>query len=98
MLQSFLLVSAAVTVLYLLGCSMGHKPKKAKYKEEPYAAGMDLPIIRQMYESKVAHFALVFLIFDILAFMFVISKGTLYPVLYMVIVLLGIMLVAKNAG
>ena len=72
---------------------MGHKRKKVKHKEEPYAAGISLPIIRQKYESKIALFALVFLVFDILAFMIVISKGIFYPVLYLSLVLLGMILV-----
>ena len=96
MLSSLLLISLVVVGLYLLGYLIAPKRKKVKYKEDPYAAGIDLPIIRQKYESKIVLFALLFLVFDILAFMFVISEGIFYPVLYLAIVLLGMILVGSS--
>ena len=95
-LQSLLLISLVVVGLYLLGYLMGHERKRVKYKEEPYAAGMILPIIRQRYESKLIFFALLFLVFDILAFMIAISEGVFYPVLYLSMVLLGMILVGSS--
>jgi len=96
MLSSLLLISLVVVGLYLLGRLIAPKRKKIKYKDEPFAAGIDLPIIRQKYESGIVLFALLFLVFDILAFMFVISEGVFYPVLYLAIVLLGIVLVGSS--
>jgi len=96
MLQSLLSISFVVLGLYLLGYLIAPKRKRVERKEEPYAAGMDLPIIRQKYESKIILFALLFLVFDMLAFMFVISEGVFYPVLYLIIVLLGMILVGKS--
>ena len=96
MFQSLLLILLVVIGLYFLGYLIAPKRKRVKYKEEPYAAGMDLPIIRQKYESKIVLFALLFLVFDIMAFMFVISEGVLYPILYLIIVLLGMILVGNS--
>lgn len=96
MLGALLLVSSVVILLYLLGNFIAPRKKRVRYKEEPYSAGVELPIIRQRYESNIALFALFFLIFDILAFIIIISEGVFYPVLYIVIVLLGMVLVRRN--
>ena len=96
MFKSLLLISLFVIGLYLLGYFIAPKRKKVKYKEDPFAAGMDLPIIRQKYGSKIVFFALLFLVFDILAFMFVFSEGVFYPALYSFIILLGMILVVSN--
>lgn len=88
-----LTISFVVVLIYLFSELFAHKKEKNEWKEKPFAAGIDLPTIKQIYESKVASYALLFLVFDILAFMLVFSRGVFYPLLYISIVLMGLIMI-----
>jgi NADH:ubiquinone oxidoreductase subunit 3 (subunit A) len=91
-----LLITSVVLALYTIGHAVGARGIARRQKYLPYAAGISLPIIRQRYESRLLLFCLLFMVFDILAFMLVLSKGLVYPALYLLLILLGLVLVRKS--
>ena len=100
MWRSILLVFIASLIVALLifwvGGRISPKGKKTAGKLAPYACGEDVPAVKlQVNVERYFIYAVYFLIFDALAFLFALSFSTpgFYPILFSIIILLAIAVV-----